>query len=150
MSPPLFVDTSAFFALFNPRDARHEEAGRLHDALQGFQRPLFTSTDVFDEVVTLLRSRTGIEHAVRIGEGLRNGEAVRLIPVDDEIRDSAWEIFKSHALPGLSFTDCTSSAVMRSRGIREVFTFDADFRRLGHQTLPPPRPLLKPAIRRRG
>lgn len=103
---------------------------------------MVTSTDVFNELVTLVRSRGGAEDAIRLGDSLREGLTIRLLPVGEEIQEKAWEIFKSRRWPGLSFTDCTSSAIMTLYGIDEVFTFDADLRKLGHATLPAPRPLL--------
>lgn len=144
MPDPLFVDSSALIALFVPRDERHEEAKAVLLDAQRTRRPLFASTDVFDEVITFLCRRAGPEPAVRIGDELRREEVLRLVRVDDEIRERAWAIFKARRLPALSFTDCTSSAILSSRRIREVFTFDDDFRRLGHRVVPGPRPLLRP------
>jgi hypothetical protein len=154
VTQPLFVDTSAFLAVFNPGDERHAEAGRILSSVRSDRRALVSSTDVFDELVGLLNRRLGPDAAVGFGEELRRADHCRLVRVDDEIRDRAWAIFKERRLPKLSFTDCTSSAILTMCRIREVFTFDEDFRRLGHRTLPPPRPLLRPrpavGARRRG
>jgi len=144
MPPAVFVDTSAFLAFFVPADANHEEACFLFEELRGARRPLFTSTDVVDEVVTFLRRRAGTAAAIEAGEALRDPGALRMLEVDPRLRDSAWRIFRENRSPGLSLTDCTSSAIMLDRTIAEVFTFDEDFRRLGHRTLPGPRPLLRP------
>lgn len=144
MPAAVFVDTSAYLAFFVPGDANHEEASLIFDELRGYRRPLFTSTDVFDEVVTFLRRRAGTEAALRVGEAILDPGAFRMIRVDGRLRESAWKIFRQDRTPGLSLTDCTSSAVMRDRRIEEAFTFDEDFRSLGHRTLPGPRPLLRP------
>lgn len=150
MSSPLFIDTSALYAIYSPTEQRHAEASRIYSDARSGRRLLFSSTDVFGELVALVCSRLGADAAVRIGDGLRREDPVRLVRIDDEIRDRAWTIFKERRLPRLSLVDCTSSAVMAAYRIREVFTFDADFRRLGHRTLPAPRPLLKPRPQPRG
>lgn len=148
MAAPIFVDTSAFLAYFVTADSNHEEAFLAFDELRGARRPLFTSTDVLDEVVTFLRKRAGWEPAVEAGEAIRNPALFRTVPVDEPLREAAWKIFRESRWPGLSLTDCTSSALMRDRRIAEAFTFDDDFRRLGHQVRPGPRPLLRPRPKR--
>jgi predicted nucleic acid-binding protein len=144
VTAPLFVDTSALYAVYGPADERHAEANRLLAAARASRRPLISSTDVFNELMALLSCRVAPDATVRIGEELRREDLFRLVRVDDEIRNRAWAIFVERRLPKLSFTDCTSSAILTMCRIREVFTFDEDFRRLGHRTQPPPRPLLKP------
>jgi predicted nucleic acid-binding protein len=144
---PIFVDTSAFLAFFVPGDGNHEEAFLTFDELRGARRPLFTTTDVLDEVATFLRRRAGWEPSVAAGEAIRNPALFRTVPIDDPLREAAWRIFRESRWPGLSLTDCSSSALMRDRRIPEAFTFDDDFRRLGHRVIPGARPLLRPRRR---
>jgi len=70
---------------------------------------------VFDEVGTVALPKTGVERAVAPGEYLLNFTV-------------AWEKFKSLEM---SFTDCTSIAVMRLHGIDKTLTFDRGFKRRG-------------------
>ena len=51
----IFVDTSAWFALFVPQDKNHADAIRLRERARG--RPFVTSAFVLDELFTLLRVR---------------------------------------------------------------------------------------------
>jgi predicted nucleic acid-binding protein len=141
---PVFVDTSAFIGFFVADDQNHEEARLTFDELQGGRRTLLTSTDVLDEVVTFLRRRAGYRPSVEAGEAILDPASFRLVEVDESLRGAAWGIFKASAWPGLSLTDCSSSAIMKDRRIGVAFTFDDDFRRLGHRTLPGPRSLLRP------
>jgi predicted nucleic acid-binding protein len=39
----------------------------------------------------------------------------------------AWRLFPQYADRGLSFTDCTSIALLKTRGIESIVSFDADF-----------------------
>jgi hypothetical protein len=130
------VDTSALVGLYLKDDEWHAPARRVMEDLQSQRRPLFTTGDVFDETVTLMRRWGGYAVAARAGEALRTSRALRLIPVDERACDEAWRLFKEHRLPDLSFTDCTSAAIMRRLGIEEVFAFDSDFRSLGFKVLP--------------
>jgi len=61
---------------------------------------------------------------------------VRILDVDAATRQEAWEIFVKYADKDLSFTDCTSVAIMRQGAIANAFTFDEHFRQLGFVMIP--------------
>lgn len=136
MKLPVFVDTSALVALYLTADSRHQEAASVLEGLMESKRQLVATTDVFDETVTLLRRWGGYSKAVEAGEALRTSRVLELVNVDDEAREEAWKLFKQHKGPKLSFTDCTSAAVMRRLELEEVFTFDSDFRGFGFTAVP--------------
>ena len=73
MRMPVMVDTSALVALYLESDARHREAARVMAELRGKKRPLFATTDVFDETVTLVRRWGGT--GVRCKPEKRSGRA---------------------------------------------------------------------------
>ena len=136
MRGAILVDTSALVGIFRREDQHHEEAKQVLSALQRGQRKMVSTTDIFDEVVTAIRRWMGYEKAVFVGKALRGTELLSMVGVDDEVRDAAWGRFQALRLPQLSFTDCTSFEVMDKFGIKEAFTFDADFRKAGFQVLP--------------
>jgi predicted nucleic acid-binding protein len=121
---PVFVDTSGFVALADRRDEHHGEAKRLLRRLSARRIALVTSTDVLDEVVTLIRVRVGHPAAVTIGQRLLASQWCRLVEVDETIRRAGWDLFVRFADQEFSFTDCTSLALMRSMHLSEAFTFD--------------------------
>ncbi len=82
------------------------------------------------------------------GEALRQSREIDVVPVDAADRESAWTLFLQARIPKLSVADATSAAQMRRLGLREIFTFDGDFRNLGLQVLPGLRPLLNPRRKR--
>ena len=134
---PLFVDTSAFVALTDRRDRNHGASKRFLRSVGKKRRPLVTSTDVLDEVVTLVRYRIGHSVAVEIGEKLFASKWCRVLDVGDDTRRAAWDLFVRHDDQRFSFTDCTSFALMRSMGIDDAFTFDrTDFLAAGLVPLP--------------
>ncbi len=53
-----------------------------------------------------------------------------------EIFELAWELFETYEDKKLSFTDCTSFAIMKKRSIEKVFTFDEDCGDMGFFPMP--------------
>jgi len=133
----LFVDTSAFYALADKKDTNHRRASAFLTALQSKERALVTSTDVFDETVTLVRYRLGHRAAVTLGDRLVHSRWCRIVEVMDATRSGAWDIFVRYADQTFSFTDCTSFATMRAMHLTEAFTFDGrDFAAAGFVVRP--------------
>lgn len=134
---PLFVDTSAFVALADRRDRNHGASKRLLRTVSKKKRPLVTSTDIFDEVVTLIRIRINHPAALQVGEKLLASTWCRVIDVSPDTRAAAWEVFARYHDQTFSFTDCTSFALMRSMDLEEAFTFDRpDFSAAGFLPVP--------------
>jgi uncharacterized protein len=132
-----FVDTSAFYALADKRDTNHRRARATLKTLARRGGSLLTTTDVFDEAVTLVRYRLGHQAAVKVGQGLLGSSWCRLVEVSRETRQAAWEIFTRYSDQSFSFTDCTSFATMRAMNLTEAFTFDrADFGTAGFLVRP--------------
>jgi hypothetical protein len=78
----------------------------------------------------------GHRKAVKFGEKLLASRLVQLISVTKEDKKRAWEIFQRYDDKVLSFTDCTSFAVMERLGIDTAFTVDHDFEALGYTMVP--------------
>ena len=53
-----------------------------------------------------------------------------------EMFELAWKLFQTYEDKKLSFTDCTSFAIMEKKGIDKAFSFDEDFVRIGFVQLP--------------
>lgn len=134
---PTFVDTSAIVALVDAKDRNHALARQTLQRLAAAKMPLATSTDVIDEVITLVRRRLGHAAAVTAGEALLRSRWCRLMEVDLATREAAWSIFVRYDDQLFSFTDCTSFALMRTLGATEAFTFDrTDFSAAGFVAIP--------------
>ena len=136
MRGSLFVDTSGWIANFVDRDQHHEKARRFVPlSLREYVR--FITTDyVFDEAVTRVRFQGGHQEAVQLGEVILTSKTVTLLEIGSRLREKAWHLFRKYADQRLSFTDCTTLAVMNLYGLRDIFTFDQDFERLGYRRLP--------------
>lgn len=126
--PNIFVDTSAWYALFDKSDDTHIEAKTFHETNRS---PLYTSNFIVNETLTLVKSRLGIDTAITVGKKFFNQEIAVVIHVTDEIEKHAWQIFQKHRDKEFSFTDCTSFALMEKFKITTSFAFDEHFRQYG-------------------
>jgi predicted nucleic acid-binding protein len=130
----LFVDTGAWYALIDKNDPDHKEAASF---MENSKIPLLTTNFVFDETITLLRSRLGWNVAKEFGLKLKDSRFVSLISVRDEDEEMAWEIFLKYKDKDFSYTDCTSFAVMKRLRMDTAFTFDSHFQTMKFQAVPP-------------
>lgn len=134
----LFVDTSAWFALYARRDDAHARASRLWKDLQRQSARLVTSDDIFTETITLTRIRGGHNAARRLGDFLLKSRVVELAAVPAQVRDKAWDLFVRYDDKDFSFTDCTSFVIMRELGLTDAFAFDEHFAQMGFRLRPSP------------
>jgi predicted nucleic acid-binding protein len=132
----VLYDTWAFVALANKADPYHAASAELDRELeaQGYV-PLITDY-VFDETLTFLQASAGSRVSLRFADLIlarASGGNLQWIDVDAERRRSALALFRKLAPeePRLSFTDCTSFAVMRELGVTLAFTCDRHFHRGG-------------------
>ncbi len=129
----IFVDTSAWYAYINRVDPDHAAVAGF---LKGFSGDLITSNYVFDELVTLVRTRMGHREAVKVGRVLRNSEIVQVERVTSDDEEAAWQLFQDRSDKTYSFTDCTSFVVMRRLGLSNVLATDEHFRQEGFAVYP--------------
>ena len=132
----LFVDSSGWIALYNRRDDQHQRAVSAFTGLVDSRVQFVTSDYIIDEALTHIRAWSSHADAVKFGHLVREHPLIEWIAVDGEVWSAAWDIFVRYDDQAFSFTDCTSFAIMRSRIIREAFTFDADFATMGFQVWP--------------
>ncbi|MGH8937120.1 MAG: type II toxin-antitoxin system VapC family toxin [Acidimicrobiia bacterium] len=125
----VFADTSFWFGLYTPADARHEAASTLWHT-----RPdrIFTSNLVLGETWTLLRLR-GTSHgkALELLDAVQASSRVAVDRVDAGDEERAWSWLRRHDERVYSFVDATSFELMRGRRLREAFAFDGDFAAAG-------------------
>jgi predicted nucleic acid-binding protein len=136
MASAVFVDTSAFVGKFLEEDEHHRRATSVMRSLLREGRHFISTDYIFDEVVTRMRGLGGHSNAVKAGDGILQSEVIELIDVDPHLRKEAWKLFRKYKDQKLSFTDCSSFAVMEKFGISEAFTFNDDFRKVGYLTIP--------------
>jgi len=132
----IFVDTGAFIGHLVATDQHHDEASRAWQELAGSDEQIFTSNFVVDETLTLLARRTSYEFAAARGREILGSGVLRILRPEHDEEWEALEAFEKLADQSVSFTDCTSFALMRRQRIGRVFTFDRHFRMAGFETWP--------------
>ena len=123
----IFVDTGAFLARYLAADQHHANAVATWQTLADDGIPLCTSNFVIDETLTLLARRAGYRFAAERGQVIYRSKQLRVLrpTADDEHRSLG--LFAKYADQNVSFTDCISFALMRTRSIRKAFSFDRHF-----------------------
>ena len=132
--PRVFVDSSAYYAAIDRRDADHTAARATMQSLIIARRRLTTSNAVLFELHALLINRLGRDVAWNALVALRASQTIVRVRPTDERR--AEEILAQYDDKDFSLTDTLSFAVMERLGIRMAFSLDAHFAQFGWQLLP--------------
>jgi hypothetical protein len=127
------VDTSAWYAYVNRVDPDHAGVAGF---LENFSGQLVTSNYIFDELITLVRTRLGYSEALRVGAVLRNADIVHLERVTSADEEAAWRLFQDRSDKTYSFTDCTSFVLMRRLALAHTLATDEHFRQEGFVVYP--------------
>lgn len=131
----LFVDTSAWVALFVKNDEEHQRAVSLFERIKSLKSVLYTSDYVFDETLTTILVRGSYRQSLLAGEALLNSNVIKILPVSSEYFQEAWKLYQKYRDKQFSFTDVTSFAIMRDMEINKVFAFDNHFSQAGFELL---------------
>jgi predicted nucleic acid-binding protein len=130
----IFVDTSAWDAIADSGDPKHDVALLFRDEIAG-QCKLVVTNYILDELYTLLLVNVGYQRAVDFKAKLDilvEEGVLEVIWVSEGIASEAWAVFERFNVDKRwSFTDCISYVVMKRCGIIEVFAFDDDFAQMG-------------------
>jgi len=138
----IFVDTWAWLALSNRKDAHHELAKKEYEEIKAAGYRIVTSDYVLDEVITALFRNVAFSSAVQFVESLFaaiKGNQLKLERITEARFKVAWSLRKRYQdKPDISFTDLTSFVLMQELWINKVFTGDSHFEEinLGFEILP--------------
>ncbi len=130
----LFIDTSAFFALLDHDDAQHSTAKRVWKDLLREDGTLLTSNYVLVECFALMQNRLGLRAVRDFQESIL--PLIQVEYVDPEMHRAGVSALLAASRRNLSLVDCVSFEVMRTLGIKAVFTFDIHFREQGFSINP--------------
>jgi predicted nucleic acid-binding protein len=131
----LFVDTSAWIALFDARDKYHPAASQAMHQIRHHAH-LITSDYVLDETATYLLYRAGKELAVQCVQWIIQAPFIDLLYLGEPRWHDAWQMFQQYQDKQWAFTDCTSFVLMHQHHLHQAFTFDRHFEQAGFQLWP--------------
>lgn len=132
----VFIDTGAFVALNDRKDAHHARAMKW---LRAYRGRFVTSGDVLDESITRLRYDAGLEPARRLREqvaAMEQRQRLAIVWRDRDLHTAAWEVLDRFDDIALSFTDAVNISIARTRRCEAVFGFDEDFAAAGFVLVP--------------
>ena len=125
----VFIDTGAFMAYRNEKDAYHGEAvNLLRRALKREFGTIFTTDYVYDETMTLVMVRTGNKNVAKDISDVMLSPRIEMMLIDDTVLNKARELFFRLFDKRISFTDATTMAVMQQEHIGKIITFDSHFK----------------------
>jgi uncharacterized protein len=135
----VFVDTAGWMACADRSDPAHAACRGARDAALEAGRMLITTDYVVDETLTVLRVRLGLRAAEAWWQQVDGTARLRWERIESDRFERARQLFFQYRDKDLSFTDCTSVAVMRELKLKTVLTTDGHFRQVGFEVLPGPR-----------
>jgi uncharacterized protein len=132
----VFVDTAGWMACADRADPAHAPCRAARDRMLEAGRTLITTDFIIDETLTLIRFRLGLDAANTWWEQIEGSARLRWERVENDRFERARQLFFQYRDKDLSFTDCTSIAVMRELKLTTVITTDRHFRQVGFEVLP--------------
>ncbi len=120
-----FVDTNVLFSYFDKNEKNHFKARKIIRLIDDNSKHTYFYSDyVFDEILTLVRKRQGVNVSNRVLDVLIDSN-LKLLKLNEAHLNVALEIFRKYG--GLSFTDSTIVALMLDKEIKEIYSFDKGF-----------------------
>ncbi|NJN95538.1 MAG: type II toxin-antitoxin system VapC family toxin [Anaerolineales bacterium] len=97
---------------------------------------LLVSNHVFDETMTLVKKRLGMQVALQLGIRLRNSRFVEMVIFSAAEEQEVWRVFSHYTDKEWSYTDCACLVLARQRDIQQAFSFDHHFTQMGLVKVP--------------
>ncbi|MBF0234316.1 MAG: type II toxin-antitoxin system VapC family toxin [Desulfamplus sp.] len=131
----VFVDTSALIAIGNKRDAFHIKAVNVKNYLHQNNIHFVTTSGILLEFGNAF-SPVNLRYTyVKMIEAITYSKKWNSVYIDNQIFNSAFELYKQMQDKSWGIVDCTSFIVARNMGIDEIFTTDHHFEQAGFQIL---------------
>jgi predicted nucleic acid-binding protein len=135
----VFVDTSAWVALFLSNDKNHQKAVSVYEDINKSKMRMFTSDYVIDETITVIMRKSGYPQSVRAGEALFSSGVLKILFVNPDYFTACWKFYRKFQDKDFSFTDVTSFFLMNEWKIHLAFSFDQHFVQAGFGLYLPPK-----------
>lgn len=131
---PIFIDTSAFYALLDRSDRYHEQAKDVWPFLLEDGITLLTTNYVVSETLTLLQYRIGFEAARLWYKDVLGVTSVHW--VDEASHRQAYELWMNLGRQHCSLVDCASYITMHQYQAEKAFCFKPGYEVQGFQLIP--------------
>lgn len=128
----IIIDTSGLYALVDLKDKNHQSATHFVKQ-QNIPKSLLISNHIFDETMTLVKMRLGVDVAIQLGLRLRNSNFIEIVTFGASEEMATWQIYCKYRDKEWSYTDCACFALAQQRSTDQVFSFDHHFTQMGLQ-----------------
>ena len=138
-APAVFVDTSVLYAHLDESDTNHEAARTIFEDIRTnavVYRPLYVTSHVLSELVTLLAHNHGTAVAVDALDRLRDSSLFVLLYPDATVIDTAAGQLARYHDQSITLVDHLTAVLATEYDVDRVVTFDDDFRTLGYSLVP--------------
>ena len=129
----VFLDTSAFLAILNKDDTKHQSAKKFWGELIYSENILITNNYVLVESFALIQRRLGLESVRVFQEDIL--PLINVEWIDKAMHEAGISALLTASRKKLSLVDCVSFEVMRNLGIKKVFAFDPHFEEQGFEII---------------
>lgn len=129
----VYVDSSFWYAFFNSRDSRHEDAMAVMSSYEG---AFCLSTFVLAETASLLTKRADKPTALEFGHAVRDNLLCEIVHPSAEILEEAWALFASRPEHDFDLVDAISFTIMHELEVSRAFSLDKHFLEMGFEVLP--------------
>jgi predicted nucleic acid-binding protein len=131
---PIFVDTSAFYALLDRSDRHHEQARAIWPSLLEDHVALLTTNYVALETLKLLQYRISSEAArVWYRDVL---DVLEVCWINEGVHRQAFELWMNLGRQHFSLVDCASYITMHQHQVEKAFCFKNGFEEQGFHVIP--------------
>jgi len=133
----IFVDTSGWANLFVSTESCHYQASQYFAQFRQQKQIIITSNYIIAELVALFHSplRLSRPQLLQYIEAIKAASYVKLIYVDSEIDESAWNLLKNRTDKTWSLVDASSFIIMQNLNIQTALTSDYHFEQAGFTCL---------------
>jgi len=128
----VFMDTFAFIAWSNPRDAAYSQ---VSEYMESFVGRIIMTEWVLMELADARSKSTVRQELVQFIRRIRTAPFIEIIPFDRPVYDRGFDLFAARPDKDWSLTDCISFAVMTQRGLTEALTADHHFEQAGFRAI---------------
>ena len=132
----VFIDTSAFVALFVDKEVDHEKVAKKYYNYRQQRAILFTSYYVLDELFTrlLYYGKVDVKKHIQTLKSVMAANELTVLQIDEVLFEKSLEIFLKFSEHKISFTDATTYILYKDFAIEEIFTLDSDFKKMRTNT----------------
>lgn len=129
----IFADTAGWGHLTDQSQTFHLLAAEIYRTGRRDNCKFVTTNYIIAELVSLMTSPLRIPRSAIISfiESLKISPHIKIIHIDPDIHERAWQLLKKRQDKEWSLVDATSFVVMQQRGITEVLTTDHHFQQAG-------------------